>query len=279
MLQSVVKPVRILFFCPRWGHAHLSWDELAAKAKSSGYDGIETDVPETESGMAELDAALTKYELRLVAQHWQTVDPGFDQHKIAYKKRLRHMASVQPFFINAQTGRDFFSFQQNQELLTIADRVAKETGVPVFHETHRGKFSFAAHITAEFIRKIPFLQLTLDISHWINVAETFLEDQQAAVDLAISRTKHVHARVGHTQGSQITDPRKPEWKEAVDVHLAYWDRIMDSNRKAGNEWISFTPEFGPLPYMPLHPDTGNPVTDQWEVNVYMMELLKKRFGI
>lgn len=278
MSQSAIKPIQILFFCPRWGHAHLSWEELAAKAKNSGYDGLETDIPETKTGIAELQQALSKYDLRLVAQHWETVDPDFDQHKKAYEKRLRHMASALPFFINAQTGRDFFSFQQNQELLAVAGQVSKETGVPVFHETHRGKFSFAAHITAEFIRKISYLQLTLDISHWINVAETFLEEQSAAVDLAILRTRHIHARVGHTQGSQITDPRKPEWKQAVEVHLGYWDKIIDSSIKAGNEWIGITPEFGPLPYMPLHPETGNPVTDQWEVNVYMMELLRKRYN-
>jgi hypothetical protein len=272
-------PIQILFFCPRWGHAHLSWEALAARAKACGYDGIETDISDSNEDVKQMLEVLAKYNLRFIAQHWETTNPDFDQHKIEYEKRLRRMAAVNPFFINSQTGRDFFSFLRNKELVRIAHNVSKQTGIPVFHETHRGKFNFAAHVTADYLQQIPDLKLTLDISHWINVAETFLKDQPVAVGLAVSCTRHIHARVGHTQGPQVPDPKATQWEQALNIHLGYWDKVIQANIAAGNKWVSITPEFGPSPYMPLHPDTGNPVVDQWEVNVYMMELLKKRYGV
>ena len=74
----------------------------------------------------------------------------------------------------------------------------------VLHETHRNKFTFAAHITFDYPNRIPELRITLNASHWVNVAESFLEEQ--AIDLAIKRTEHIHARVGYPEGPQVPDP-------------------------------------------------------------------------
>ncbi len=165
----------------------------------------------------------------------------------------------------------------NERLLSEAAAVEAKTGVAVYHETHRGKFSFAAHITAGFLERNPGLRLTLDISHWIAVAETFLQDQPQAVTLAIDRTRHIHARVGYTQGPQVADPRAPQWQEALQKHLGYWDRVVESNRQAGASFLPITAEFGPPPYMPVLPHTGAAITDQWEINVFMMETIKGRY--
>lgn len=104
--------------------------------------------------------------------------------------------------------------------------------------------------------------------------ESYLHDQQAAIDLAISRTDHIHARVGFPEGPQITDPRDPDWKEAVDIHLGWWKRIVEIHRKEGQKVFTITPEFGPFPYMTTLPLTRQPIANQWEINVYMMNMLK-----
>jgi sugar phosphate isomerase/epimerase len=209
-----------------------------------------------------------------IAQHWETVTTDFQEHKKEYRERLENLASAHPLFINSQTGKDFFSFEQNSELIHIASEVSKQSGVKIVHETHRGKFSFAAHITSGYLEKLPNLRLTLDISHWCNVAESFLENQRENVDLAISRADHIHARVGFPQGPQIPDPRVPEWKEAVDIHIGWWKRIIERNRAEGRSLFTITSEFGPFPYMTILPYTQQPITNQWEVNVYMMNMLK-----
>lgn len=106
-----------------------------------------------------------------------------------------------------------------------------------------------------------------------------MEDQQEAVDLAILRTEHIHARVGYPEGPQVPDPRAPEWHEALGHHLAWWDKIvMKKLSESANQVITITPEFGPYPYMVHLPYSLEPITNQWDVNVYMMQLLKKRYG-
>jgi hypothetical protein len=205
------------------------------------------------------------------------VIPDFEVHKREYRQRLENLSAVKPLFINTQTGKDYYSFQQNEELIHIANSIAKESGIPVFHETHRGKFSFAAHVTRHYLEQLPALELTLDISHWCAVAETLLHDQSDAIEVAVARTRHLHARVGHAQGAQITDPRAPEWNEALQFHLACWDKIIGHQTKAGRESFTITCEFGPFPYMTRLPFTRQPLTDQWDVNLYMKDLLKERY--
>lgn len=42
--------------------------------------------------------------------------------------------------------------------------------------------------------------------------------------------------------------------------------------------MTFLTEFGPVDYMPALPYTRQPVADQWAINVYMMEILRKRYS-
>jgi hypothetical protein len=63
----------------------------------------------------------------------------------------------------------------------------------------------------------------------------------------------------------------------MHYHLHWWDAIIDQQRKAHTTLFTITPEFGPWPYMPSLPYTQQPVTSQWEVNVFMKNLLKDRY--
>jgi hypothetical protein len=206
------------------------------------------------------------------------MDTDFRVHRAAYIERLRALAAGRPLLINAHTGRDHFTFEQNRELLECAREVETISGVPVVHETHRGRFSFAAHVTRAALEALPWLRLTLDVSHWCNVAESFLQDQPGAVELAIERTDHVHARVGFPEGPQVPDPRAPEAREALEAHLAIWDRVVRARGEGGAPRLAFTAEFGPRPYMPHLPFANTPVADQWDVNRYMKDLLRARYA-
>ena len=187
---------------------------------------------------------------------------------------LENLTTGKPLFINTQTGKDFFSYEQNTGLIQIADEVSQKSGVKIIHETHRGKFTFAAHITAQFLQNIPELRLGLDLSHWCNVAESYLDDQPEALNLALSRTDHIHARVGFPEGPQIPDPRAPEWKEALDKHVGWWKKVIDLRREEGWTEFTITPEFGPYPYMTIIPFNRQPIANQWDVNLFMMKYLK-----
>jgi hypothetical protein len=66
------------------------------------------------------------------------------------------------------------------------------------------------------------MKITFDASHWVCVAESYLDDQAAAMELAIERADHVHARVGYPEGPQVPNPRVAEWEQALQKHLYWW---------------------------------------------------------
>lgn len=284
--------IKLSFYCTRWGQERLPWDVFLRKVQEEGYDGVETALPLTPAEQEPILNGLAKYGLKLIGQHWDTVTPDFAAHARELEQRLRSMLDAKAILITSHTGKDHFSFEQNTQLLLISKRIAQENKVSIIHETHRGKFSFAAHSTRKYLDAIPSLRLNLDISHWFTVAESYLEDQEETVDLAIARTAHIHARIGHTQASQVPDPRDPLWDQALQQHLKRWDRVVARHRQLGATEngatepglrdpglpdLGFTCEFGPAPYMPYLPFTNQPVTDQWEVNAYMKNFLKERY--
>lgn len=266
--------MELKFFCPYWGSEELDFRSFFHKVKAVGYDGVEMSLPLDVNKKAEILNLLKQNELQLVAQHWETSTADYELHKLEFRMRLINLATAEPLFINSQTGKDYFNFQQNKGLIDIATEVSNQYGIKIIHETHRGKFSFASHITFEYLKLLPELRLGLDISHWCNVAESWLDDQSEALNLALASTEHIHARVGFPEGPQVPDPRTPEWKEALEKHLGWWKQVIDQRRKKG--WTSFTitPEFGPYPYMTILPGSKQPIANLWDVNIFMMEYLK-----
>jgi sugar phosphate isomerase/epimerase len=269
--------MQIKFFCPYWGQQHLGIEAFANRVKDAGYDGVEMPLSLDDSVREKAVAVLHDHDLALIAQHHETHLLDWQEHKQMYERHLRNLAATQPLLINAHTGKDYFSFEQNAALIELAGSVAEDTGVRILHETHRGRFSFAAHVTRRYLEAIGDLTITLDLSHWCNVAESLLEDQAEAVKLALSRCAYFHARVGFAEGPQITDPRAPEWKETVEHHLKWWDRILDYARQRGDTMFPIAPEFGPFPYLQHLPFTQMPLANQWEINCYMKDLLTERY--
>ena len=176
-------------------------DAFCAKAKKEGYDGIENWWPGTEQEQQEMFDAVKKYSLDL-AIIWGADEGTFAEHEATFRKTVNTFAKQkkqQLLYINLHSGRDYFSFDDNKKLVEFSIALSKETGIPIYHETHRGRMLFAAHTTNEFIKKYPELKLTLDISHWCNVHESLLENQQETVAAALERTGHIHARVGYQE--------------------------------------------------------------------------------
>ncbi|MDB4919419.1 sugar phosphate isomerase/epimerase [Mucilaginibacter sp.] len=269
--------MQIKFFCPKWGSDNITWDNFCAKVKEAGYDGIETPVSFDEGEKKEITAALKKHDLLLIGQYYQSFEKDLELHKESFKKHLESLAGLQPLLIDSQTGKDYFTHAQNRELFQLAKKITDDTGIVIAHETHRNKALFAVHVTKELLTDNPDAVITADFSHWCNVSESLLEQQQDAVDIAVSKTVHIHARVGHAESAQVSDPRAEEWKAEVEAHLNWWDAIVQCRLKHGAQLLTITPEFGPAPYMPALPYTKMPVANQWDINVYMMGLLKERY--
>lgn len=269
--------MQINYFCPRWGSEDMPWDDFLSAVKQAGYNGVEIGIPEDENTKAELLEKIEGYKLKFIAQHWETNDRDFNTHKKSFRYHLERLVKTNPFQVNSHTGKDYFTAAQNGELLKIAEEISAKSDVCITHETHRGRFSFASHLTTPYFTEFPKLQITLDVSHWICVAESLLFDQQEAIESCLPHTKHIHARMGHTQGPQVDDPRLEKWQQTAERHFEIWDSIVEYNRANGTKEISFTTEFGPIPYMPTVPAGKSASGFQFELNVYILKQLIKRY--
>ena len=274
----------VKFFCPRWGAEHIAWEPFLQMVKAAGYAGIEW-FPYSEPGdYAEVVKLLEQYglEFSIVMAVAGQVDT-FNDYLAEFEKQLLHLSAIRtehtfPLFISAQTGREFYTPQQVAACLLCCKKVSEKTGVPIYQETHRNKWAYAAYKVYEQLQQHPDFSLTLDVSHWFCVSESYLHDQQPAVALAIERAQHVHARVGHTEGPQVWEPAAAEYAEALQQHLAIWDKWVDKMKAGGAPYCTITPEFGPPPYLVFAGRTGTPFDEQWRLNEWMKNLLEKRYA-
>lgn len=261
--------MQLKFIYPRWGSAQIDWHTFLTQVKQSGYQGIEADLPLEKSARKEILFMLKDFDLEFVGQHWETKAVNFEKHKDLYKRHLYNLAEATPLLINSQTGMDFFSFKQNKELLVLGEEIENETGIPITHETHRSRFSFAPHICQAFLEELPFIKLTADFAHWTCVSETLLENQEEAVSKAIASTYHIHARVGSSQSSQVIDPRDETYSRELKQHIDWWVRMVENAENSGRSYITIAPEYGPFPYGLYHKNTTTPLMDQWEINNFI----------
>ena len=268
---------KLEFYNTDWGR-QISWDAFCEKTKAAGYDGLETWFPSDEKSQQELKAALEKYDLKVGFLNGTNKSLPFEESLKSYTAHFKTLITWKPAYINCHTGNDFYSFEQNKAFIDAANKIAKENNIPIYHETHRGRFSYNLPDTKKYIQAIPELKMTLDISHWMVVHESLLENQDIELEEVLDRSYHIHARVGHAEGPQVNDPEAPEWKKAVDRHLDLWEKVIRQKWKTNNTY-TITAEFGPADYMPTLPYTRVPVADQWKANLYIMKALKERLKI
>jgi sugar phosphate isomerase/epimerase len=277
MSSTTNKDFELKVLATNWGFQG-TLDEYCNKAKKEGYDGIEIWWPMEQKGQDELFTALKKYGLD-VGFLTGGSESNFQQHLDHFKRMIDAAATntiQRPLYINCHSGRDFFSFEENQAFIDHTLQLSKQTGILICHETHRSRLLFAAPVAKGYLQKNPEMKVTFDVSHWCNVSESLLQDQAETLALTLDRVEHIHARIGHPEGPQVNDPRAPEWEAAVKAHFAWWDRVVERKKSTGG-LLTILTEFGPPDYMPTTPYTRQPLADQWDINVYMMHTLRKRY--
>lgn len=275
--QSVWTQNELLFFQTNWGFEG-SWEAFFLKTKSSGYDGVEVWLPKNARVQQEVSKGLKKHQLKVIYLCGTNKSLSFKESLLAYENDLKRAIVQKPYAINSHTGSDFFSFEQNMKFLKLANDLSNKYNIPIHHETHRGRFSYALPETKRYLNSDSAFRLTLDISHWMVVHESLLAQQQQLLDEVMERTDHIHARVGFEEGPQVNNPQAPEWDKALNRHLSIWESIILSHWKKGKP-MSITTEFGPPNYLPTAPFTQKPLSDQWEANVFIMEAIKEQMNI
>lgn len=281
-LETFARPLRsarakgygLLIFATNWGYDG-GWEDFASKIKELGYDGAELWYPADATRRQEIIDVFSKYGLKM-GLLIGSGERRYDMHLEQFRRSLEAAVLLKPVYINCHSGRDYFTFEQNRSFIELTNAVSHRTGVPVYHETHRSRILYSAPVARQFMEALPDLRITLDVSHWCNVHESLLDDQQETMSETLRRVDHVHARIGHAEGPQVNDPRAPEWKAAVDAHFAWWDKIVSEKKRTG-KIMTFLTEFGPIDYLPALPYTRQPVADQWQINKHMLDTLRTRY--
>ena len=269
--------MKLQFTYPHWGSESFSAVDFFQRVKENGFDGIEINLPENEDWLHSFSIELEKAKQenpRFLFIGQQVLGIESQEYTQRMLERSREVAAFQPDFINSHTGKDYFSFDENCRIIEAAENFAAQSAIPVYHEIHRGRFTFHSRAILPYLEEFPDLKLVADFSHWCVVSESLLQDQQETLEQVFPHIAHLHVRIGTEQASQVNDPFAPEWENHLHAYLNWWKQIIALAKRNGKEQFSITPEFGPFPYMPQAPFSQQPLTDQYQTNLKMKQLLE-----
>ncbi|GCE16075.1 sugar phosphate isomerase/epimerase family protein [Tengunoibacter tsumagoiensis] len=245
-----------------WG-VEGEWAELFPRFKARGYQAIEVGIPPEEE-RSSLHTLLTTHELFYIPQIF-TSGKNVEEHLHSFQQQVAVAKDFAPLKINCHSGSDTWSFEESKEFYAQALAIEKEAGIPIAHETHRGRIFFYPRITRQLVEAFPDLKLCADLSHWVCVCERLLDDQIETLKVCARQTIHLHARVGYEEGPQVPDPRLQAYQQYVEAHERWWEIIWAAQAAQGVEQSTLTPEFGPPPYLHTVPTTQQPVADLEEI--------------
>jgi hypothetical protein len=249
--------------------------EKIERISAAGYIAVEAQLPAADQ-LPEFMHLLREHHLEFVAM---VITDGAtpQEHFASFREKIVAAQAVEPLQITVHGGKDWWPFDLQKRFFAEALEVEHQIGLPVNHETHRGRPMFTPSATARLLREFPELHINADFSHFVNVCESLLEDQAEDMAICIARARHLHGRVGHEEGPQVSDPRAPEWQPQLAAHFAWWDEIVRTRLSAGAGYFTFNPEFGPPNYMPTLPHTRQPVADLWDVCLWMATQFERRY--
>jgi hypothetical protein len=249
------------------------WRGVLDQVKEVGYAGVEYIPPANPAEDRIFRADLDALNLEFIAQ----VVTRAPDHTKSFRDQVLRAADLNPVLINSHSAADRMSFDDQLRFFEAALEVEQEVGIRIAHETHRGRAFFTPWSTSAVLKRLPELKVGADLSHWAVACECLPELDDPDVRMSLERAIHIHGRVGYQEGPQVPDPRAPEYAFEVERFLQLWLTICTHRKAAGYEVMTFTPEFGPAPYLHLQPFTRQPVANLWDVNLWMFQTFKTKY--
>lgn len=219
----------------------------------------------------------------------QTIGKTVEEHLSTLEHQLEEAIPFKPRKINIHGGQDFWSFDESSKyfngFLALQDkfRASDKLGdIPMLHETHRGRILYSPWSSLPLLKAFPSLLLTADLSHWVVVAERYLDvDFAEVMQLVSERTLHIHTRPSSTQHIQLQSLTNPMYADDLNHFLRYWKDIFTKQCTLGNiDKISIDPEFGPFPYALLSNKNNKEACSQSELDAdidIIVALLKELY--
>lgn len=242
---------------------------------AAGYDAVACPVQFLVDAEAFADA-LAPTGLEYLPQLF-TFGRTYDEHLTMFREGLDATLRFAPRHVVCQAGMDAWDRDQALGFFTEALALAADRGATVAFETHRGRVLYNPWITVELVEALPDLLLAADLSHWVCVTES-LDLPRDAIATIAPRVVHVDARVGFEEGPQVADPAADRVARHLARHERWWDQIWAAASAAGRPALSMTAEYGPPPYQPVDPYTGDPARDLGEIVDEASARLRARYG-
>lgn len=268
-----------------WGFAG-SLEEAITRARRHGFDGLEANLrhpalaalplPEVAARLADAGLALV-VELVSGGDYVPDLARTPEQHLWELAEQLEGCAALDPLQVTLITGSDSWPWERQQAFFKRALALVESSGLPVSVETHRSRSLSDPWRIGRWLEAFPSLRLTADLSHWCVATERLMTPDLEPILAIAARVDHIHARVGHAQGPQVSHPFAPEHAHALAAHRACWELFAADQRRRGRARLTLTPEFGPDGYLPTLPFTDQPVADLLAVNTAMAAWLRKLF--
>ena len=267
----------VKYLYPFWGSESLSPQAFLNKVEEHAFDGIEINIPKDKSFIESFTALIEKKKnsdtsfVFVAQQVLGNQKETTEQYLERVLDRLKTIAAFSPDFINSHTGKDYYSFSDNCKIIDAIEEFSVRNGIPIYHEIHRGRFTFHSEGTLRYLDMFPQIRFVADFSHWCVVSESMLQDQEEVIKKITPNIAHIHARVGSEQASQVNNPFAPEWIYHLERYTSWWQDIIRHHDK---KVLTITSEFGPIPYMPTAPFTNKVLADQESLNVEIRKHLK-----
>lgn len=249
-------------------------DAVLPRLPDQGFVGIEAPLPTLQAHAPDLAA---RYGLRCLPMIF-TEGATVDEHIQSFREQLTACAAYDPPLVTCHDGVDRWSDAEARRYFEAVLAIEAAIGLPVAHETHRGRLLYTPWRTAVLLDAFPNLQLCCDFSHWVCVCERLLDDLADMVARCAERALHVHARVGYEEGPQVPDPRAPEYARHLAAHECWWEQIWTAQRSRGFPATTLTPEYGPPLYLHTQPFSGTPVADLSEICIWQAARALKQFA-
>jgi hypothetical protein len=273
--------VKLVLLASAWafGGMDACLDELSLGI----FDGVEGPPPGNAQAAREFGRELSVSRVPYVAEvctGGSYAPPSavpFTRHLDDFRAQAELAALAGAQFLTCLGGSDSWPLSRSLEFYARSLDIAGSVGLEVAFETHRSRPTFHPSSTAEILRAMPALRLTCDLSHWCVVCERLVDDE-GALELALARARHIHARVGYAQGPQVPDPRAPEYELELSAHEGWWLRASRHALARGERAFTVTPEFGPDGYLQRAPYTQAPVADLASINRWMASRLRETLG-
>ena len=171
------------------------------------------------------------------------------------------------------------AFAESVRILEGWCRIAEQSPVPVYLETHRGRLNNDMLVMLDLLDAVPNLRLLADLSHYV-VAREFPPlplpgEIETQVQTILDRSWAAHGRVA-TPGQVQVEISFPQHQPMLAQFRAWWIYLMRGwkARAGADEQFCFTCELGPKPYAISGPD-GQDQTDRWTEAALLRDIARQ----